>query len=135
MGGKSVAGSTHGHVLVHTAYHLHLWTCTLYIHCQLNITLHNTTLHKYISTQTKFFSSFQLPVIIGVNKKFHSKTESLQSASHCNLIVLHCEAHKKFRGANMDVPHSQTTCLLAWSGNETRRHPGEWCCADLCFGA
>ena len=38
-------------------------------------------------------------------------------------------------GANMDVPHSQTTCLLAWFGNKTRRHPGEWCCADLCFGA
>ena len=22
-----------------------------------------------------------------------------------------------------------------WSGNETRRHTSEWCCADLCFRA
>ena len=41
--GKSVAGSTHSHVLVHTAYYLHLQAGTLYIYCLLNMTLlHNT---------------------------------------------------------------------------------------------
>ena len=55
MGGwKSVAGSTHGHVLVHTAYYLHLRAGTLYIYCLLNMTFYTIT-HE---AQDHIFSLF-----------------------------------------------------------------------------
>lgn len=66
-GGKGVTSSTHSHVLVHTAYYLHLqgrWRYTVHI---LPVEYDTTTQHIFLIIQS--------PVTVGVNYNvFHSLT-------------------------------------------------------------